>query len=137
MSLGMMEVGYSSIRPLERGTNYTWSSRGPAIDGYMGVSICAPGGAIAPVPNWTLQNKELMNGTSMSSPNCCGGIALLLSALKAGKIVYSPHSVRRAIENTAAKVEGIDSFGIGHGLLQVPGTFSYSEFVLTLRRSGV
>ncbi|XP_050387526.1 tripeptidyl-peptidase 2, partial [Argentina anserina] len=109
------------------GIEYTWSSRGPTADGDLGVCISAPGAAVAPVPTWTLQRRMLMNGTSMASPSACGGIALLISALKAEGIPVSPYSVRKALENTSVPVGSFpeDKLTTGQGLMQVEKAHEY------------
>ncbi|KAG2527174.1 hypothetical protein JM16_003542 [Phytophthora kernoviae] len=121
----MMEAEYVMRNSDLSGIAYTWSSRGPTFDGDLGVNICAPGAAIAPVPNWTLNKKQLMNGTSMSSPNCAGNIALMVSALKSKGIEYTPYSIRRALENTAVKVPNVEVYVQGKGLIQVLPAFEY------------
>lgn len=114
-----------------RPTNYTWSSVGPSTDGHSGVTLMAPGGAVTCVSNWTLDKSMLMNGTSMSSPNACGCIALLLSGIRAHpeqlgggcglfpSAIASPHRVRHALHNSCQWVSGVDALGQGHGLIQV------------------
>ncbi len=120
----MMRSEYS-LRQKLPGLPYTWTSRGPTADGDLGVDIFAPGGAISPVPNWTRQASQQMNGTSMASPNACGNIALMLSAAKQKKIAYTPHAIKKAIQNTAVNVEEADVFGAGPGLLQVDKAWDY------------
>eukprot|EP00854_Cymbomonas_tetramitiformis_P007018 gene7018-8369_t len=111
-----------SLRQPEAGQQYTWSSRGPTADGDLGVVLSAPGGAIAPVPMWTRQRRQLMNGTSMASPNAAGCIALLLSGLRAEGAPSSPARLRRALENSAMPVspgDPDDKLTHGRGLIQV------------------
>jgi tripeptidyl-peptidase II len=123
-------AGHSIRKALDQGTQYTWSSRGPAPDGDIGVTFSAPGGAIAPVPQWSQQKMQLMNGTSMASPCACGGLALVLSALKAEGQAITPARVRRAVENTALVLHPDDptsTLTYGRGLLQVADTFKYLQ----------
>mmetsp|Transcript_25624 Transcript_25624/g.86099 ORF Transcript_25624/g.86099 Transcript_25624/m.86099 type:complete len:1061 (+) Transcript_25624:421-3603(+) len=108
---------------LHGGVMYSFSSRGPAPDGDWGVSVCAPGGAVASVPAYTLQPQRLMHGTSMSSPNAAGSVACLLSALQAEAVPYSAASVRRAIESSARKLSGVPETDQGAGVLAVDLAF--------------
>lgn len=117
-----MEAEYTLRQKLPQNV-YTWTSRDPCIDGGQGVTICAPGAAIASVPEFTLAKQQLMNGTSMASPHAAGAVALLLSGLIQRDIPYSPFSVKRALWDSATYLNHVDPFAQGNGLLNVEKTF--------------
>eukprot|EP00980_Cylindrotheca_fusiformis_P004685 scaffold992_cov116-Cylindrotheca_fusiformis.AAC.20 len=138
VSPDMMKAGYSLSSNTDSteededtlvGTTYTWSSVGPTVDGANGVCVCAPGGAITSVSNWTMQKSMLMNGTSMASPHACGCVALLVSACKAEGIPISPSRIQRAIENTAKSMPNLSTLQQGWGMVQVTQAFEHLKAV--------
>ena len=89
---------------------------------FLDFCLAYTGGAIASVPQWAVAKKKMFYGTSMASPSACGGIALLLSGLKAQGCSITPTRIRRAVENTAAALgdgEAESVLATGMGLLQV------------------
>ncbi|CAI5497235.1 unnamed protein product, partial [Closterium sp. Naga37s-1] len=130
VSPSLAASSHLTLDALPDGQQYTWSSRGPTPDGHEGVSVSAPGGAMAPVPTAHLQSRMLMAGTSMASPNAAGGVALLVSALKQdmGVAKPGPHAIRRALEVTAEDLAGEDqalALTHGRGLVQIDRAFEY------------
>lgn len=49
--------------------------------------------------------------------------AVLISGLLAKNCLYSPYSIKRALENTALYIPNLDPFAQGSGLLQVERAF--------------
>ena len=121
----LAKASYSLSKNLKQELPYTWTSRGPTNDGDLGVNICAPGGAFAPVSKWSLDKMRLLNGTSMSSPNACGGIALIVSGLKQKGIKYTPSTMLRALQNTARPLKDHEAFGAGRGLIQIDAAYRH------------
>eukprot|EP00485_Elphidium_margaritaceum_P018740 CAMPEP_0202729586 /NCGR_PEP_ID=MMETSP1385-20130828/186208_1 /ASSEMBLY_ACC=CAM_ASM_000861 /TAXON_ID=933848 /ORGANISM="Elphidium margaritaceum" /LENGTH=1403 /DNA_ID=CAMNT_0049395853 /DNA_START=43 /DNA_END=4254 /DNA_ORIENTATION=+ len=132
---GLVQKGDDGVTVANHHQAYSWSSRGPTMDGAIGVKIMSPGGAIAPIPEYTLAANQLMNGTSMSSPNACGNIALLLSALKQQGLAYTPFGIETALINTANNdaLSQVDTCARGYGLLQLHAAYNYcvkhAEFI--------
>ncbi|RHZ83471.1 hypothetical protein Glove_92g7 [Diversispora epigaea] len=116
----MVQAEYSLLESVPERA-YTWSSQGPSLDGSIGVSIYAPGGAITSTPVYSLTKSQLMNGTSMSSPNATGCVALLLSGLKAENKKYTPYRIKNALESSSKQVN--ENFNVG--LIQVQKTWDY------------
>jgi subtilisin family serine protease len=114
---------------------FNFSSRGPREDGGFKPNITAPGAAISTGPLWQpggpvaeagyqLPPGLLMsNGTSMSSPQTAGAVALLLSAAKATDRGVTPAGLRRALYSSAKWIDGVPAYGQGSGMVNVPGAW--------------
>ena len=115
---------------------HNFSSRGPREDGGLKPNISAPGSALSTTPLWQAGSPvaeagyslapglQMINGTSMASPQSAGAAALLLSAAKATNRAVAPAQLRRAIYSSAKWIPNVEAHGQGNGLFNVPGAWS-------------
>ncbi|MEV4658783.1 S8 family serine peptidase [Micromonospora sp. NPDC049301] len=115
---------------------FNFSSRGPREDGGFKPNIAAPGSAISTAPTWQPGNAvpeagyplppgyQMLNGTSMASPQATGAAALLLSAAKATDKGVTPAALRRAIYTSAKPIAGVATYAQGYGMFNVPGAWN-------------
>ncbi len=114
---------------------FNFSSRGPREDGAFKPNVTAPGSAISTAPTWQAGNPvpeagyplppgyQMLNGTSMASPQATGAAALLLSAAKATGQAVTPAALRRAVYTSAKPIQGVPTYAQGYGMFDVPGAW--------------
>ncbi|WP_338898288.1 S8 family serine peptidase [Streptomyces sp. TG1A-60] len=110
---------------------FNFSSRGPREDGGFTPTLVAPGAAINTAQTWlpgvavpeagyTLPaGYQMLNGTSMASPQAAGASALLLSAAKQKGIDLTPVKLRTALTSTADHISGVQAYAEGAGLIDI------------------
>ncbi|MGW1673613.1 S8 family serine peptidase [Streptomyces sp. NPDC002324] len=110
---------------------FNFSSRGPREDGGFTPTLVAPGAAvntaqtwlpgfIAPEAGYTLPaGYQMLNGTSMASPQAAGASALLLSAAKQKGIALPPAKLRTALTSTADHIRRVQAYAEGAGLMDI------------------
>jgi subtilisin family serine protease len=95
---------------------YDWSSRGPGMDGSMGIDVIAPGCALTCHPTWDKSYIKMCNGTSMAAPNTTGFLSLIMGQFNP---LNYPHTywVKKYLEHTCEKMNHFEVFSQGHGLI--------------------
>ena len=106
---------------------FSFSSRGPTLNGNPGVDFAAPGAAFSTVPTYKGVHSVMMQGTSMASPAAAGTGAVILSAIKNRGWDYSLARLERALINGARPLPAATRVEVGHGLIHVPGTLTAYE----------
>ncbi len=95
---------------------FHWSSCGPANDQGMGISMIAPGCALTTFPRWHPCDLKMCNGTSMSAPNACGFLTLILGQFENSDSYPHTFWLKKYMESTCTRIHGLKSMEQGHGL---------------------
>jgi subtilisin family serine protease len=126
---------------------FPFSSRGPREDGGFKPTVSAPGSAISTTPAWLPGSPvaeagyplpagySMFNGTSMSSPQTAGAIALLLSAAKADRLQVAAPQIRTALSTSAVFEPTLQPVEQGWGRISVPA--AYATLSQIARSAGV
>ena len=108
-----------------------FSSRGPREDGGFAPTITAPGASINTTQTWLPGGPvaeagyplpagyQMLQGTSMASPQAAGASALLISAAKQAKLDLTPAKLRTALVSEADHIKGAQAHEQGAGLINI------------------
>ncbi|MEU8886566.1 S8 family serine peptidase [Streptomyces sp. NPDC048442] len=108
-----------------------FSSRGPREDGGFAPTITAPGASINTTQTWLPGGPvaeagyplpagyQMLQGTSMASPQAAGASALLISAAKQSGLDLTPAKLRTALVSQADHIKGAQAHEQGAGLINI------------------
>jgi subtilisin family serine protease len=128
-------VAVASVAPAIPWQVASYSSYGPTRDEREKPDLAAPGESIEAAKAGTLQDVEVMSGTSMAAPHVTGAIALLLSrqeklgraAPAGGSKQFNAAQIRAALSQTSQNFSGRPTPSMGYGVLDA------QKFLATLK----
>ena len=134
LSRATMQAGYGADTPFTDNL-HAFTSNGPREDGGFKPQVVAPGAAVSSTPMWQAgvglpyvlpPGYQLMNGTSMASPQAAGAAALLISAAKQAGAQYKPAQLRQAMLSSTRLLDPtrLGIYRQGNGLVQTGGAWS-------------
>jgi hypothetical protein len=129
LSRATMQFGYGADTPFTDNL-HAFTSNGPREDGGFKPEVVAPGAAVSSTPMWQPgvglpyalpPGYQLMNGTSMASPQATGAAALLISAAKQTGVQWKPDQLRQAIRSSTRLLDStrLGVYRQGNGIVQV------------------
>lgn len=134
LSRETMQLDYGADTPFVDNL-HAFTSNGPREDGGFKPQVVAPGAAVSSTPMWQPgvglpyvlpPGYQLLNGTSMASPQATGAAALLISAAKQTGKQYKPAQLRQAMLSSTRLLDPtrLGIYRQGNGLVQTEAAWS-------------